>query len=338
MRILLTGAGGFLGQRIARSLLDKGARELFLHYRHKPADTVIAGLVQGAPNARVESRAANLLSRGSLAGLFDGVDCVVHAAAGMRGAAADMFANTVVGTRNLLDAACAAGVKRIVLISSFAVYRTETLARGATLRETTPIEETGTNKGPYAYAKTRQERMFAEFQRQHGFESVILRPGVIYGPGGGSMSPRVGIKAMGVFFSLGGSVTLPLTYVDNCADAVAQATLVAPAGSVFNVVDDELMSCRDYLRTYRRDVEKVRVLPVPYWMLLQGSRLLERYHRVSKGQLPAVFTPYMVRSMYRPLRYDNTSLKAIGWQQAVPTAKGLELSTSTWRQQKRGAG
>ncbi len=334
MRILLTGAGGFLGKRVALSLLEKGATDLLLHYRQKPGDSVIAPLAQRAPSARVQTVAANLLGRGSLGGLVDSVDCIIHAAAGMRGAAADMFANSVVGTRNLLEAACAAGVKRIVLISSFSVYRTEPLSRGALMGENTPIEEVGTNKGPYGYAKTRQEQLFLELQRRHGFESIILRPGVIYGPGGSAMSPRVGIKAMGLFFSLGGSATLPLTYVDNCADAVAQAALRAPPGGAFNVVDDDLPTCGEYLSRYRRNVQKMRTLPIPYWVLLQGSRLLARYHRVSKGQLPAVFTPYVVRSMYRPLCYSNAALKAIGWEQRISTEQALERSMQHWREQQ----
>jgi hypothetical protein len=47
------------------------------------------------------------------------------------------------------------------------------------------------------------------------------------------------------------------------------------------------------------------------------------YHKRSKGQLPAIFTPYVVDSMYRPLRYSNAALKAIGWTQGVPTAEGM---------------
>ena len=331
MTILLTGAGGFLGKRIARSLLAKGATKLKLHFRQKPPAGLMEALQGEFPQCQVEWAAANLLAGGSLDELLRDVHVIVHAAAGMRGAAADMFANSVIGTRNLLDAACAVGVHRIVLISSFSVYRTEPLASGALMDEATPTEAVGVNKGPYGYAKTRQEQLFLEYRQRHGFESVILRPGVIYGPGGGGLSPRVGIKAMGLFFSLGGGVTLPLTYVDNCADAVAQACLHAPAGSAFNVVDDELPSCRSYLSAYRRIVQRLRSIPVPYWMLLQGSRFLERYHRASKGQLPAVFTPYAVRSMYRPLRYDNAALKAIGWRQGVPTSQALERSFHYWR-------
>lgn len=335
MKIMLTGAGGFLGKHIAYSLLDKGADDLRLHFRQRPPAGFIEELQAKFPRARIEWAAANLLARGTLAAAVEQVDCIIHAAAGMRGAAADMFANTVLGSRNLLEAAVAQRVKRVVLISSFSVYQTEQLANAALLTESNPIEQIGIKKGPYGYAKTRQEQLFLDQARQHGFETVILRPGVIYGPGGGGLSPRVGLKAMGLFFSLGGAVTLPLTYVDNCADAVAQATLQAPSGSAFNVIDDDLPSCAAYLKGYQKNVQRMRILPVPYWALLLGSRWLERYHRRSKGQLPAVFTPYVVRSMYRPLTYSNQALRAIGWRQRVPTSEGLALAFQWLREQRK---
>ncbi|MEQ1686699.1 MAG: NAD(P)-dependent oxidoreductase [Burkholderiaceae bacterium] len=335
MKILLTGAGGFLGKQIARSLLANGAGNLRLHFRQRPPAGFVEGFGAQFPDACIEWVAANLLARGKLDSVVHGVDCIVHAAAGMRGAAADMFANTVLGSRNVLEAAIAGGVQRVVLVSSFSVYNTEKLASGALLTESNPIEQIGINKGPYGYAKTRQEQLFLDLAQQHGLETVILRPGVIYGPGGGGLSPRVGIKAMGVFFSLGGKVTLPLTYVDNCADAVAQATLHAPSGSTFNVVDDDLPSCAQFLAGYRRQVQAVRTLQVPYWAFLIGARWLQRYHHASKGQLPAVFTPYVVRSMYRPLSYSNAALRAIGWNQGVSTSEAMERAFHWLRDQRR---
>lgn len=323
MKVLLTGAGGFLGRRVAASLAAAGQGDVCLHFRGAPPDGMLADLAGRHPGTRFEARAGNLLYPRNLPGLVAGVDCIVHAAAGMRGSAADMFANTVVGTRNLLDAAVGGGVRRVVLVGSFATYRTEGLGRNAIHDETVPIEEIGVEKGAYAHAKARQEHLLAEYRARHGIETVVLRPGVIYGPGGGTFSSRVGIRAMGVFFSLGGGAELPLTFVDNCADAIARAVQHGVDGHAYNVVDDALPSCRQYLAQYRANVGRLRVLPVPYWMLLQGSRWLQRYHRVSKGQLPAVFTPYVVRSMYRPFRHSNAALKAIGWQPRVSTAEGL---------------
>ena len=323
MRVLLTGAGGFLGRQLARSLLAEGVPELKIHFRHSAPDAFVAELQRSHPHARIEVVLGNLLYPADAAGLVADVDCVVHAAAGMRGSPADMFANTVVGTRNLLDAAGAAGVKRIVLVSSFSVYRTEPLPAGALHDESVSVETVGIDKGPYAYAKTRQERLLEEYRVRFGFQTVVLRPGVIYGPGGGALSSRVGIRALGLFFSLGRKATLPLTYVENCADAIARAAVAGVDGHAYNVVDDDLPSCSAYLRAYRNNVERMRVFPVPYWLFLLGSKLLVHYNKASRGQLPAVFTPYVVRSMYRDYRYPNAALKGLGWHPRVTTGEGL---------------
>lgn len=189
--------------------------------------------------------------------------------------------------------------------------------------ESLPLEEVGTLKGDYAYAKSRQEQLFREYQSRFGFDLRVVRPGVIYGEGGGAFSPRVGLAAMGAFFSLGRGATLPLTYVSNCADAITCVALNGAAGQAYNVVDDALPTCRRYLTRYQREVRPLRVVPVPYWAFLLGSKLLAAYHRRSRGQLPSVFSPYVVRSMFRPLKYSNDALKAIGWTPRVTIDEGL---------------
>lgn len=331
MKILITGAGGFLGSRIVHSLLAAGQTELRCQIREGRGVEKLQSLAKAAGVQQLEVVACNLLSRADTARLVEGVDLIIHAAAGTRGTPADMMLNTVVATRNLLDAAASAGVKRIAVVSSFAVYNTEVLANGAWLDEQSPVESVGIDKGPYAYSKVRQEQLVLEYQQRHGFEVVFVRPGVIYGDGGPAMSSRVGIRALGWFASLGGSCLLPLTHVDNCADAVVAAALRGAPGAIFNAVDDDLPTCSQYLRQYRQQVEKLRVLRLPYFMLMLGARALQSYSRRSKGQLPAVLTPYIVRSMYRYLRYRNEALKSIGWKPAISIAQGLQQTLPTFR-------
>lgn len=104
MKILLTGAGGFLGKQITRSLLMAGQNDLRLHFRSRAPAGLIESLQREFPQARLETAGANLIARGSFDAMLEGVDCVIHAAAGMKGAAADMFANTVMGSRNVFEA------------------------------------------------------------------------------------------------------------------------------------------------------------------------------------------------------------------------------------------
>lgn len=337
MKVLVTGAGGFLGRRIVASLLHAGVRDIRCQLRQlASADALqrIANAV-GQPTT-LEIIECNLLSQSDADALLNGVDLVIHAAAGTRGAAADMMLNTVVASRNLLESALRARVHRMVLVSSFAVYDTTSLARGATLDEHSPIEASGLEKGAYAMSKVRQEALFEHYQRRAGFELVKVRPGVIYGPGGAALSSRVGIRALGLYFNLGGSRLLPLSQVENCADAVVIAALRGVPGANYNAVDDELPSCSSYLRAYRKRVERLRVIPVPYPLLAFGARCLVWYSRRSKGQLPAILTPYIVRSMYRDIRYSNDALKAIGWNQRTSTSDGIDRMMDYLAAQRAG--
>ncbi len=83
--------------------------------------------------------------------------------------------------------------------------------------------------------------------------------------GNEAITNRVGIGTFGLFLHLGGSNTMPLTFVDNCAEAIVLAGLTPGVdGQVFNVVDDDLPSSRQFLRLYKRNVRRFRSLYLPH--------------------------------------------------------------------------
>ena len=94
-------------------------------------------------------------------------------------------------------------------------------------------------------------------------------------------------------------------------------------GQVYNVHDDGLPTCADFLKQYRREVKKVRVLRIPYAVMMLLSRRVEKYHVRSKGQLPAIFTPYKTAASWKGTKFDNGKLKDLGWRQMVSTEEGL---------------
>jgi nucleoside-diphosphate-sugar epimerase len=324
MKVLVTGSNGFLGAALVERLLAHGENDIRCLVRPGSSRTRLEALQARYPEAGLELFVGTLNSPESVAPALHGVDTVYHLAAGMRGSAADLFLSSVVTSKNLLEAIRRHGAIKVVLVSSFGVYGVANLPRGSVVNEETPLEPHPERRDLYSYAKLRQEQLFREYAERDGFPLVVLRPGVIYGPSGSAISSRVGLKLFGVFLHLGGRNLLPLSYVDNCAEAIVLAGRNTGAiGKTYNVHDDDLPTCRQYLQRYRREVRRMRVVPLPYWVTQWLSRRVERYHARSKGQLPAVFTPYKTAASWKGNRFDNGRLKGLGWRQIVTTEEGI---------------
>ena len=332
MKILVTGAGGFLGTVLIERLFAHGHTDIRCNLRRRSDIPKLEAISKRFPRADLEYCIGNLKSREDATRAVDGVQVVFHLAAGLKGDAADLFLDSVVASRNLLEAIADRKPMRIVLVSSFGVYGVAALGRRAKVSEQTPLESYPEWRDDYSHSKLRQEQLFWEHQRRSGFELVVLRPGVIYGPGGGHFSSRVGIMMGRSMLYLGGNNLLPLTYVENCAEAVVTAgTHDHAAGHVYNVLDDDPPTCREYLRSYKKEVRNIRSVRLPYFATHLLSKALAGYHRYSKGQLPAVLTPYKVASIWGGNEFDNSKLHSIGWRQLVPTAEALRTSFAAFR-------
>lgn len=329
MKVLVTGAAGFLGANVVERLLAHGYTDIRCHLRDQVKTARLQAFAASIPDAQVEFVYGNLRSPAVCAQAVAGVSLVIHLVAGMKGAAADLFADSVVGSRVLLNALEARTdislqQTRVVLVSSFGVYGVAALPRGARVDESTPLEPHPELRDTYSHSKLRQEQLFWEYQQKDGFELVVLRPGVIYGPGGGAFSNRVGLQIGPVYFHLGGNNPLPLSYVVNCAEAIVVAAgHPAAAGQVYNVHDDQLPTAARYLREYTRQVKKIRSLRVPYFVTQLGTRMLERYHRRSLGQLPGILTRYKVAAAWGGNTFSNAKLHSLGWQQLISTSDAM---------------
>lgn len=332
---LVTGSNGFLGPFVVDRLLARGATEVRCLVLPGTPRGRLDEVASRHPGADVRVVEGNLASVEACAALLPGVDVVVHLAAAMKGSAEVIFGSTVVATQNLLEAARAADrPPRFVHCSSFAVYGVADLPKGATIDETTPLEPHPDRRDLYAQAKLRQERMFHEYAAQHGIQVAIARPGVIYGPGGPAMSSRVGFFARGLFVELGGKNLLPLSYVENTAEALAViAERARFNGDVYNVHDDELLSCEDYLHRFDREVRPVRALRLPYPATKAIAQVLGALRAASRGRVPAPLSPYAVDTTWKKHRFSNTRLHAIGWSPRVSTDEGLRRTFAWLRDQ-----
>jgi nucleoside-diphosphate-sugar epimerase len=108
-------------------------------------------------------------------------------------------------------------------------------------------------------------------------------------------------------------------------------------GGTYNVVDDDLPTSKELLREYRRRVKRIPYVTVPYRALLTMSTLVERYHRWSRGQLPAVFTPYKTKSLWKGNTFTNQRLKSLGWRPIVSTEEGIRRTMASLRDGGNGS-
>ncbi len=327
-RILVTGAGGFIGSRLVENLLDRGFGKIRCLVRSSNRAGGLETLRNNrADGAELEIIRGNLLSPEDCRAIMRDVSVVFHLAAG-RGEKSfpDAFLNSVVTTRNLLDACVRCdGLKRFVTVSSFAVYRSDRRT-SRLLTESCAIETSVDGRGePYCFAKLKQDEIVREYADNFGLPCVVVRPGYVFGPGNVGISGRVGIGTFGVFLHLGGSNRIPLTYVDNCADAIALAGLTSGVdGETFNIVDDNLPTSRQFLRQYKRNVRRFSSLYLPHACSYLLCGMFEWYSKWSNGQLPPILSRSKWHAYWKLTSYSNEKVKALlKWEPKVPMPEAL---------------
>lgn len=325
--ILITGANGFIGTRLVANLLARGFHRLRCFVRPASKCGDLEGVLSRFNAGNAEIIKGNLLNTDDCAAACRDAAIIFHLAAG-RGEKSfpDAFMNSVVTTRNLLEAAHREGaLRRFVNISSFAVYTNSEKSVPGVLDESCPVEAHPEMAGdPYCFAKVKQDQIVSEYGKRFGIPSVTLRPGYVFGPGKYAISGRIGIGSFGIFLHLGGSNPVPLTYVENCADAIAVAGLSRGTdGYVFNITDDNLPSSRQFLRAFKRNVRRFHSLYLPHFCSYMLCWLWESYSRCSHEQLPPTFNRKKWHTYWKRTRYSNAKLKRLGWSPVVPMKEAL---------------
>lgn len=319
MRCLVTGAAGFLAKSLVRQLLAAG-HEVRGLVRDPAAGESVRHALTAADAVRFGVVVGDIVRTEDCARAVEGCDVIFHVAAQTTGPLPPMVVTNVVGTRRLIAASAAAGVKRFVVVSSIGVYDTRGVREA--VDEDTPLDPNPQWRDAYTFSKVAEEHAAREDAARLALPLVIVRPGVIVGQSRGSLSARVGLKLGRWVLNVGGGRKLPYTHVDNCARALMLAGITPGVeGMAFNVIDDDAPTANQVLRAYRRAGRGLRPIRVPYPLMKMLGIANAWYHRKSTGQLPAVVTPYKVSAMWRCLRYSNARAKSVlGWK---PTPQPL---------------
>lgn len=322
MKVLVTGALGFVGKSVVQFLLEAGysVRILIRSGKHSRQ------LPWSEHNIEVFEEDLVTLSEDSPA--LKNVDAVIHLVASKSSDFATAYQDTVVATQHLLAAMKKCQVWKLVAISSFSVYDYGTIAEGACLNEMTPLESRPELRDAYARTKLLQEEAIRNFAELPQSAVTILRPGMIYGPGA-LWNACQGTSAGPVWLLIGPSAQMPLTYVENCAEAIVSA-LKSPtsAGEIVNIVDDALPSRQDYTNALIQQGDwKPKVLPIEWGSFRRAAQVVWAGQQTllsGRGKLPGLLIPARLDARLKPLTYTNAKAKAVlswqpryGWQAAL---------------------
>ena len=320
---LVTGATGFIGVHLVRMLAQRGVRVRALARDPRRAARI------AHPN--VEIVIGDFGDAAALDGVCEGVDTIFHLASVMSGSAEEFERVDLAGSRRLIDEAKRAGVGRIVFTSTLGAYALAGLPDGA--RVTEEMVDSPERVGNYARAKLRIEAMLMGEHRAGRFEAVVVRPGLVFGPGTSPYLehlPHLGSLRGDRYVVFGdGNVPLQLTYIDNTVEALwLAATEQDASGQAFTIIDDDPPTQREFVRhlaTLTGRPLGLATIPRPVAHLI-GLAVEAAF--AAMGKAPPT-TRRLLLGKTAKVRFDTARAKNIlGWRPAVPWREGMSRAVA----------
>ncbi len=320
---LITGASGFIGGRLAARLLQEGY--------------AVRCLVRASSHTSqldeldVQIAVGDLTDADSLTGAAQGCHHVLHCGALVSDwATIDEIARiNIAGTRNLLEAAVAASVRRFIHFSTTDVYG---YPDGREIEESHAAMRF---RNWYAQTKLDAETEVRRAESAHALATIILRPATVYGPGSANVIGEIARAIQGRHMLLidRGRPVAGLCYVENLLDAAILA-LRHPAapGQAFNVSDGLDITWKRFTNDLAHGLGSPAVQwSLPYWLahsigfsLEHGYRLLRRTTGLS---LPPLLSRQAVQVLGKNQRFSNRKLQdVLGWEPRVDYASGLQAT------------
>jgi len=324
---LVTGATGLLGSHIAEQLVRQGCR--------------VRALVRPQSDVSFLKHLGVSLCRGdlgdaaSLRSAVEGCRVVYHAACkvGDWGPWEAFRRHAIEGTRNLLEACTAAGVRRFILVSSTSAYG-HPPSGSRDITEDHPLGRSFWLWDYYTRAKVEAERWAWAYHRRFGLPLTVVRPSWLYGPRDRTSITRLarGLRQRQVLILGRGMNRLSVVYAGNVADACLRAAEhPAAVGQAYNITSDGVITQREFLFRLADALSAPRpaghmFYPVAYaW-----AGMLEGIYRLLRCQHPPYVTRYAVWLLGRNTVYSTVKAqRELGWQPRITYAEGIRR-TAEW--------
>lgn len=328
MKAFVTGGSGFVGSHLIEQLVARG-------------DSVRALARPSSDHAFLESLGADIVigdieNPESLMDACAGCDVCYHAAArvDMVGSEEDFRRTTVDGTRGLLRAAAASGVRRFVHVSSCGAYHPKLYTTDEPITESTPMTEPPA-WFMYGRAKYRAERVVMD-ECPPAMEWVIVRLGYVFGPRNRTLREYVEPAMRDSMMSLVGRGDNPMAmiFVEDVARAIALAgTVPEAAGEALIAAGNEHVTQRQYFDALADGFGIPRVRKkTPYWIAFFFGWLGEFIFK--SGVRATSIRRASIALSGLPQRIDcRRTQQLLGWSPSVSFTDGMQRSFEWYRSQ-----
>lgn len=327
MRVLATGALGFIGRHFLLAALAAGVTVSAFHRVPTMPKRAIAQQFQ---SRGVSFHEGDVGDRESLVPAMDGIDTVCHFASAFResGMSDDYFIQVNVdGTRNVMEAAASQGVRRFVFCSTAGIYGSQV---SGVIDETARVNPANI----YERSKVEAEATVRTQAARLGMEYAIFRPAVVYGPHDERLLKMFRSAAKGRFPLFGdGSGRRHMVYVGDVADAALQACLLPQAaGQEMIIAGPRAAPLREILgvlaRTVGRDSSGPRLPLAPMQLLAAMTE--------DACKLVGVNPPIYRRRMdfyVNDAAFDCARARSVlDWRPAVDLEEGFARTLESYRQ------
>jgi nucleoside-diphosphate-sugar epimerase len=321
----VTGATGLIGSALVRRLVADGneVTALVRSPVSETSSTSVRGVLAG-----VRVIAGDVANHAAVAEAVRGAEVVFHLAAKVSDTAPlrDFEGANVEGTRAILEAAAAGSARRIIYLSSIAVYGRVSEA-APMIDEATPLDPAPEKRDAYSRTKIAAEQAAVAIAQRLQLPLTILRPGIVYGAGRVPPASLVGfgVGRMHVAFAQP-EWHFPLVYVENLVDAiVAAANVRGAAMDDYNIVDDDALTLAKY-HEVRNAVEHSRTIFLSPNPVLAAAAV---FGPVARAITPAAsgFSSYQLGRSLQDRIYDTKKIRAaLNWAPRVSLSEALAAS------------